>query len=37
MDNEKMDYYDDDKDVAKSMVFVRIVEGVVVDIYGFAK
>ena len=37
MDNENMDYYDDDKNVAKSMVFVRIVEGVVVDIYGFAK
>ncbi len=36
MDNDNMDYYDED-DGATSMVFVRVVEGVVVDIYGFAK
>jgi hypothetical protein len=35
MDNQNMDYYDSENDVAKAAVFVRIVEGVVVDIYGF--
>ena len=36
MENDKMDFYDEEVG-ATSIVFIRVVEGDVVDIYGFAK